>query len=206
MTGMYPTSGATGTALLEGLRDPANHDAWAELVERYRPLLVGFAERTGFPGADAEDVAQLVLIELARSYASYDRSKGRLRQWLFGIAKNQIANCKRRRAPEHTPQRDTRTTAFFDRLPCAGDFERAWQTEWDRYVMERCLDAVREEVTPQTMEAFHQFAVLARSAADVAQELGITENAVFGAKRRVLTRVRELVVEIEQNEETRPCR
>lgn len=201
MTGTYPTSTATGTALLDGLHDHGNDSAWTTLVERFHPVLTAFAERAGLSGPDAEDVAQLVLMELARSYAAYDRTKGRLRQWLFGIARNQIANCKRRRAPEHTPQRDTRTTAFFDRLPGApGELERAWQVEWDRYVMDRCLDQVREEVTPQTMEAFHQFAVLSRPAAEVARELGMTENAVFGAKRRVLSRMRELVAAFEQGE------
>lgn len=196
----FETDIPTGTALLDGLHDRANTRAWGALVERYRPLLEGFAGRAGLSPTDAEDVVQTVLMEFARSYGAYDRSKGRLRQWLFGIAKRQIANCKRRRAPEHTPHQDTRTTAFFDRLPGDAELEAAWQSQWDNYVMERCLEQVREEVTPQTMEAFHLFAVLGQPTGEVARRLGMTENAVFGAKRRVLTRMREIVAEFEQGE------
>ena len=198
----FESSTQTGTALLEGLHDPSNHRAWGYVVERYRPMLVGFAGRLGLSPTDAEDAAQIILMEFARSYGVglYDRSKGRLRQWLFGIARKQICNCKRRRAPEHTPQRDTRTTAFFDRLPGRGHMETIWQAQWDTFVMERALEIVRTEVTPQTMEAFHLFAVLGRPTSEVASELGMTENAVFGAKRRVLARVREVVAELENDE------
>lgn len=199
----YPleSSTHTNTALLDELLDHSNHRAWGGVVERYRPLLVGFAGKMGLDPADAEDAAQIILMEFARSYASggYDRSKGRLRQWLFGIARRQIANCKRRRPPEHVPQRDTRTTAFFDRLPGHGEYESAWQAQWDGFVMERALEIVRSEVMGQTMEAFHHFAVLGRPTSEVARDLGMTENAVFGAKRRVLARLREVVAEIEQN-------
>jgi RNA polymerase sigma-70 factor, ECF subfamily len=192
----------TGTALLEGLHDQGNHQAWGYVVERYRPLLVGFGCRMGLNPTDAEDAAQTILMEFARGYGNggYDRSKGRLRQWLFGIARKQIANCKRRRSPEHTPQRDTRTTAFFDRLPDEGQFASAWEAQWETFVMERALELVRAEVTTQTMDAFHLFAILGRPACDVAGELGISENAVFGAKRRVLARIREIIVELNQGE------
>jgi RNA polymerase sigma-70 factor (ECF subfamily) len=190
----------TNTALLDELRDHSNHRAWGDVVERYRPLLVGFACKMGLRPADAEDAAQIILMEFAKCYASggYDRSKGRLRQWLFGIARRQIANCKRRRPAEHVPQQDTRTTAFFDRLPGHGQAESAWRTQWDAFVMERALQQVRSEVTSQTMEAFHLFAVLGQPSSEVSRELGMTENAVFGAKRRVLARLREVVAEVEQ--------
>ena len=88
----------TSTTLLEGLKDPANHTRWRDYVDRYRPLLVGFLRRHGVQATDAEDVAQNVLIEFVRGYCEgrYDRERGRLSSWLFGIAFRQLQNHRRR--------------------------------------------------------------------------------------------------------------
>jgi RNA polymerase sigma factor (sigma-70 family) len=182
----------TNTAILDGLHNPADERAWGLVVGRYRPMLLRFAIRMGLTRTDAEDAAQMVLLELVRSFRSgaYDRTKGRLRQWLFGIARNQVANCKRRRPAEHTPGRDTRTTAFFDRLPGEDRTDAG-----DTALIDRCLETIRGEVSAQTMDAFHLFAVMGMPAREVASQLGMTENAVFGAKRRVLERVRELMAQ-----------
>ena len=52
---------------------------------------------------------------------------------------------------------------------------------------------IRAIVDPQTYTAFEEFALKERPAADVARELRITENSVFGCKRRVLHRLREIL-------------
>jgi RNA polymerase sigma-70 factor (ECF subfamily) len=56
---------------------------------------------------------------------------------------------------------------------------------------------VRSEVKPETMRAFERFALDELPADEVAAELGLTQNAVFGAKRRVLGRIRELLPLVE---------
>ena len=48
----------TSTTLLQGLKDPANEVVWQQYVERYRPLIVRYAQAVGLAAADAEDVAQ----------------------------------------------------------------------------------------------------------------------------------------------------
>lgn len=187
LAGTMTNTGVWGqTALLDGLRDPGDGRAWSHFVERYRPRLVRLASRVGLGPADAEDAAQVALMEFARSLESFDRSKGSLRQWLFGIARRQALNARRRAPRERVHGRDTRTTAFFERMP-----ERPSAPAPDMDAVHRALTRVREEVSEQTMEAFRLFALLGLPAAVVAEELGITENAVFGAKRRVLERVRE---------------
>ena len=52
----------TTTAMLEGLRDPGNETVWRDFDERYRPVLIGFAQRLGLTAADAEDAAQETLL------------------------------------------------------------------------------------------------------------------------------------------------
>jgi RNA polymerase sigma-70 factor (ECF subfamily) len=47
------------------------------------------------------------------------------------------------------------------------------------------------EVSAPTWEAFRRFALDGRSAARVAEELGLTENTVLQAKSRILKRLRK---------------
>ncbi|MEW6253758.1 MAG: sigma factor, partial [Planctomycetota bacterium] len=85
-------STTTNTDLLRGLKDPQNQTVWQQYVDRYRPLLLGCGRRVGLSHADAEDVAQLTLTAFCTAYQAgkYDRERGRLRDWLFGIMRNQI--------------------------------------------------------------------------------------------------------------------
>jgi len=50
---------------------------------------------------------------------------------------------------------------------------------------------VQPDFHPTTWEAFRRFAVDGLPAAHVAEELGLTENAVFQAKSRILKRLRQ---------------
>lgn len=190
----------TSSSLLEGLRDPRNGSAWDRAIGGFRPLLIGYFRRVGVGESDAEDVAQATLLEFARGYAAgFDRSRGRLRQWLFGIARNQLANFRRReRRQPHGPGWDSRSTAFLDRQPGSAEMEDGWDREWRSFVIGSCLAQIAEELEPTTLEAFRLYALCEIPTSQVASELSMTENAVYCAKRRVLARLRELVNEMER--------
>lgn len=184
---------ATSSSLLEGLRDHRNEARWQQYVDRYRPLIVSFARRRGLAAEDAEDFSQTVLMEFSRAYREgrYDAEQGRLRSWLFGIVHRQLAGFwrkKHRALP--AAEMDTRVLAD---LGSEDDLEKTWHEEWEAAVLGQCLEEIRVRVEPRTFEAFEEFALKERPAADVARDLAITENAVFGAKRRVLERLRGML-------------
>lgn len=190
----------TSTYLLNGLKDPANQAVWQQYVDRYRPLLLKYARRMGLRDDEAEDVAQQTLTAFSNAYreGKYDREKGRLRVWLFGIARHQVLTWhRRRRDREVQPPDATDGTRFFERVPDDGALERAWEHEWQQAMLRHCLDLIRQEVEPSTFEAFELFAGQGLPAERVAAQLGLTANAVFGAKRRILRRVRELLPNLE---------
>jgi RNA polymerase sigma-70 factor (ECF subfamily) len=58
-------------------------------------------------------------------------------------------------------------------------------------LVHRALELVRSDFTPETWDAFKGFMLDGRPAQDVARELGVTPNAVYLARNRVLTRVRQ---------------
>jgi len=194
-------SSVTSTYLLEGLKDPANQTVWQQYVDRYRPLILRYAQRLGLDEADGEDAAQQALLAFCEAYrqGKYERGKGRLRDWLFGIARNQIRNYQRRQ-----PQRQGQMAAapgrtdFFDQQPDEKQHEDIWEQEWRDAVLRQCLLKVRSEVGEKMFAAFELFASQGWSAQKVAEHLGLTANAVFIAKHRILRRIRELFPTMEE--------
>jgi RNA polymerase sigma-70 factor (ECF subfamily) len=71
------------------------------------------------------------------------------------------------------------------------DLARQWDQDHDRHVLRRLLAIVRPDFEPKTWQAFTRFALDGLPAADVAQELGISEGAVMQARFRILKRLRE---------------
>jgi DNA-directed RNA polymerase specialized sigma24 family protein len=92
----------TSLTLLEGLRDPANQDAWQRFFDRYQPIVIGFAIKLGLTDADAQDASQNTMVSFVEAYrqGAYDRRKGRLRSWLFGIACRKVKDIQRARRNE----------------------------------------------------------------------------------------------------------
>jgi len=183
----------TSTTLLEGLRDPGNRTVWLDFVERYRPLVVGYGRRAGLSNDDAEDLAQQSLLAFSQAYRDekYERARGRLRDWLFGIVANQLKNQRRARARRAERLPETRSG---EPVEVAGEseLEHLWEDEWQSAVARECLAQVRREVSATTYRAFELYALGDRPAEEVARELDLSPDAVYGAKRRILRRIRAL--------------
>lgn len=197
MSDLQDLPSVTNTQLLEALRRPDPAGVWPLFDRRYRPMLLRYARRMGLGASDAEDVAQNALMGFVRSYRDglYDRTRGRLHDWLFSITRREIANFRRaaRRVPG--PLADADAPEPRDE---AADL-RLWEEEWRRAVLDHCAEIVRAEVEPRTFEAFELFARHGKSAAEVGALLDLTESAVFNAKRRILRRIRELLPGVEDS-------
>ena len=69
---------------------------------------------------------------------------------------------------------------------------RQGDLEHDRHVFAFTVQQARAEFSTQTWEAFHRTAYFGESVRDVANGLGMSENAVAIAKSRVQLRLRKL--------------
>lgn len=185
----------TTSTVLHELRDFGNRAAWERFAERFRRPIVSFARTLGLSTIDAEDVAQETLLAFAESYrrGQYDRSKGRLSRWLFGIAYRQALN--ERRSGARAAVRGaggTDTDALFQNLPDEAAATVSWDYEWEQALLQQCLEQVRSEVEPITYQAFELVVRGERSPTQAAAELGVPIKLVYNAKHRVLKRIREL--------------
>ncbi len=193
----------TTSTILHDLRDLSNQTAWRGFVDRFQEPVVRFVARMGFGEDDARDVAQESLAAFAESLRDgrYDREKGRLRSWLFGIAYRQAL--RRRQASARRDGRLVRGEAAERALAELPDEKSAgdlWNTLWERFVVQECFRQIRREFRPANVRAFERIVRDGLDAAEAAAEVGTTTRAVYNAKHRILARMRELRAELEEPE------
>lgn len=189
----------TSTILLEGLKDPANPNAWPEFDGRYRPVVMAVARRSGLSEADAEDAAQEILSAFAESYRQghYQREKGHLRSFLRGIASHKLQDIRRRRHTERPLADLENGTRLLHQLQDP-QTEALWDEEWSSALLRQCLEEVRREIAPRTFEAFEMVALKEWPAQRAADHLKVSLDVVYQSRHRVLARVRELLPKMEE--------
>jgi RNA polymerase sigma-70 factor (ECF subfamily) len=178
----------TSASLLDQLRKPADQAAWARFVHLYTPLLWQWAVRLGLQSADAADLVQEVFVVLVRKLPEFDYDRDRsFRGWLKTVLENKWRDHQRRRSAKvvdaHHP--------VFQARAVAAEADAFNEAEYRRYLTGRALHLIQSEFQPATWQAFWQLVALDRSAAEVGRALGLTPNAVYQAKFRVLRRLRD---------------
>jgi RNA polymerase sigma factor (sigma-70 family) len=183
----------TSVSLLDRLKlgRPESSD-WKRLHGVYLPLIQKWLGRVPGLGDESADLAQDVLVVVFRQIARFDRKReGSFRAWLRQITVNHARNYRRKRHRRPAVGLDP-ADSFLARLADPNDdVAREWDRDHDSHVVERLLAIVEPNFNPTTWQAFRRFGVDGEPAAQVAQDLGLSENAVILAKSRVLKRLRE---------------
>jgi RNA polymerase sigma-70 factor, ECF subfamily len=183
----------TTTTILHDLRDQQNDRVWNRFVRHFRSPIEGFVRRIGVQPGDLEDVTQNTLLAFAEAYrkGKYERGRGRLREWLFGIAYRQALMQRR-----HNARHEEREVMIEEERAA----EEVWEELWDRYLLEKSITQARSEFTGITYQAFHLVVLEDLAPPDAAARLGVPVKQVYNAKHRVLSRVRALLTELEEFE------
>lgn len=166
---------------------------WTRFEDLYRPLIAAWLARVPGLGDEVSDVSQEVFSVLIRELPHFDRRReGSFRAWLRKVTINRTrAFLKKRHQQPHGGVPDA-ADGFLDQLEDQhSDLSSKWNSEHDQQVFQKLLASIETEFTPTTLVAFQRCAIGGQSAVTVAAELGISENAVFLAKSRVLKRLRD---------------
>ncbi len=184
----------TRPSLLLRIRDRGDVAAWHLFDALYRPMLERFAQARGLSPADAEDVAQHCLAQIAEHIGefAYDPARGRFKGWLRTLVNNRIRNLIRDRHEEQADTQDFQSPQTREAAPEA-DFERIWLEEhlW------HCLRALQVEVEDSTYRAFVAYVIEQQPIEVVCAATGLTAQNIYTIKwrltERVAARMRELV-------------
>jgi RNA polymerase sigma-70 factor (ECF subfamily) len=178
----------TSLSLLQRLRQPAAEEAWARFVRLYTPLLYHWARGVGLSAPEGADLVQDVLTVLVRKLPefAYDPA-GSFRSWLRAVTLNKWRENQRRPTLPLEPV-NPESLANLPSPESAAAFEEA---EYHQYLVHRAMELMKAEFQPETWQACWACVVDGRSAAEVARELGLSLNAVYLAKSRVLRRLHQ---------------
>ncbi len=191
---------STHPSLLLRVRNVGDQAAWREFEAAYGDLIVRYGRRCGLRLQDAEDVRQIVLLNLARSLPTftYEPGRGRFRTYLG-------------RAVRHAVQRRIHGRAATETLIDAGLLstltagtgetdDARWEEEWVHHHCRRALRTLRESADARSVDVFNRL-MAGQAPADIAAALQLTPEAVRKVKQRLRERLTALVAQQVRDEE-----
>ena len=193
MTSIPPTR----PTLLFRIRDARDQEAWGRFIDLYAPLVYGFLRKRGLQDADAADLTQDVLRQVAAAVKSleYDAKRGSFRGWLFTVVQNRLTDYWRKEGNREQGAGDSQAQRQLQELPQPGGQEPSveWEADYERQLFHYAANIVKQDFTPATWQAFWWTAIDGLPGREVAEKLGMTVAAVYLAKGRVMTRLKDQV-------------
>jgi RNA polymerase sigma factor (sigma-70 family) len=198
--GTWAQSTIDSTHLTANLR-AGDERAWTTLDARYGPLVRACALDLGLAPHAADDVRQetmLAFLEALRA-GRYDRTKGRPRDFLFGIARKKIMRMLfRERRQSWQVAGAAGQTSFFRGVPDPKAAAELWKERMQSAIAAQCMREAKERFSPMTYLLWYRRRVDGLSAQTVADETGKTLAAVNMAVHRVqefLRRIEGIIAE-----------
>ena len=191
-----PSTISTNTLELIKVLDPA---AWDRTIRRYNQMLFCWCRRSGLKAHDAEDVCQDVLRSASTSIHRFRRAtpQDTFRGWLRRITQRRISDFRSSRKSLPYSMGGEGNQGLLNSikaLEISQDVDSASPTP--KY-SSKLVDIVRSEFEPKSWDAFWRTTVEEEDSENVAKALGITRNAVYLAKSRILKRFRQVALELQ---------
>lgn len=198
-----PDAPQTRPSLLLRLRDWQDQQAWTQFVEVYAPLIYGYLRKRGLQDADAADLTQTCLRQVAVHVGSleYDPRRHTFRGWLFTIVRNQLRDFHDRPHRLYQGSGDSQMQRLLENTAAPeADEAGEWEREYQAALFAWAAEQVRPQVQETTWQAFWQTAVEGKPSKEVADHLGMTTAAVYLAKSRIMARLRAVVREVREED------
>ena len=184
----------TSLSLLDQLKAPEDGTAWVRLDHVYGPLIRKWLLKYDVQVSDADDLTQEVLVAVAKDIETFEHNgrDGAFRAWLKGILVNRLRGFWRSRDRRPKANAGSDVDRRLNELEDpTSEITLIWNKEHDNHVLRSLLSIVEPQFESRTWAAFRQVTLEGKQANIVAEELGISMNAVFIAKSRVLRRLRQ---------------
>jgi RNA polymerase sigma-70 factor (ECF subfamily) len=133
-----------------------------------------------------------VFAKVAQHLPRFRRQRdGSFRTWLKTLTANQVSLFWRKRQSRQKIGKPGAQPLLEALCDPDNDLSRAWDREYDHYLICRLQAIVRSEFSETTWRAFTLRVLEEKTSAEVAADLGLSKNAVDIAKSRVLSRLRQ---------------
>jgi RNA polymerase sigma factor (sigma-70 family) len=180
----------TQPSLLIRVRDAEDHASWREFDAKYRDLILSYCRARGVQPSDADDVRQMVMVNLARTLRTfeYQPEKGKFRHYLGRAVRNSINQFFTRERSPHAGL----DSAILAAVPGENADDEVWEQEWVQHHFRLAMRTVRDTFDPRSVTIFERL-LAGESVEAVAADTQHTEQSVYKIKQRVRDRLRELI-------------
>ncbi len=183
---------STRKTLIERLRK-TNSDtrSWSEFYDLYCKLVYSVALKAGLSATDSEDVVQETFLKVSKHIKKfdYDRRRGRFRNWLCLIAKQQVANHyrKTKNLPELPSFWNEDPDKPFNEIPDpTNQWDEIWEEEHRNHTLRLALTRLKDKVNPKPYQIFLAHCIKGMSVSEVAELMEVSANEVYLAKSRMM--------------------
>lgn len=174
----------TSSSLLLRIRNPQDTQAWELFGELYTPIIYRYLVSRGLQDADAVDLTQETLIEVARCIQrfEYHPETGRFRSWLVTVVRRRLYRFWNQQRNEVSLDEQS-----VEALETGDDAQ--WLDLFQSELLRLAINRVRMEVEEKTWLAFSMTWIEDLSAAEVSRKLNMPIDLVYSAKARFLKRL-----------------
>lgn len=172
-------------------RDP---EAWRRLSSLFAPEVYGWCLKKKLRAEDAADVVQEVFRTVVSRIDDFHRNSPRdtFRGWLWTITRHKLGDFFRREQRRAVAEGGTDAYQRLSQLAAdVTEDSDSGPVPASCELLHRVLKIIRSDFEEKTWRAFWEVVVEGVSPQGAAAKLGMTANAVYVAKSRVLRRLRE---------------
>lgn len=194
----------TRQSLLTRLKNWDDQEGWQEFFNTYWRLLYGVARKAGLNDAEAQDVVQLTVIEVAERMKKrefkYDPARGSFKAWLLTQTKWRISDVfrNRQRIAERHPALAHKTELMETVADAAAaeHFAEHWDAEWENNLMYAALERVKPRVSARNFQIYQLHIMKQWPLEKVAETLGVSRAQVHLVKHRLSAMVKKEIAKL----------
>ena len=189
----------TRVTLLHRLnQNPADQLSWAEFVTFYGPPIRGWLTHWGLQEADAQDVAQNVLMRLTAKLPQFKYDPARsFRGWLKTLTHHAWHDFVTEAGYRTRGSGDTSVLDQLQSIEAREDLAARVEATFDKELLEMALLRAKARVANNTWLAFKLAALDGVPPQAVADQLGVRVSQVYLAKHRLQKLVQEEIRSLE---------
>lgn len=196
-----PDSLRTRESLLSRLREWDNAAEWRVFFDTYWRLIFNFGRKSGLSEPDAQDLVQEVMVSMAKKLPAftYDRTKGRFRNWLLLIVRSRLTDHWRKNLNKQLRTVSTEDDpAALTENAVEPDVERLWDEEWRTHLLDGAFARLRRRVPARHFMLFEMAARQGLALNKVAASLGVGLTHAYVIRHRLNKMLREEVRRTEE--------
>jgi len=190
----------TNHSLISRVKNLGDGVSWAEFLRIYQPVVYRMAKRRGLQDADADDVVQQVFVSISRSIDRWEATDGSppFRAWLTTVARNAVTKALTRR-PHDLATGSTSVAELLNAQPDTSELTAELVSEARHEIVLWAAEQIRSEYSAEIWDVFWRTSIDGDSIAKVSSSTGRTVGAIYVARHRIISRLKEKVSEVSRH-------